>query len=736
MSNYIGSKVELWSEELGSITGTVKSYDSSRIDLMDAVVNGESNCVSNYSVDRRFIKRLQILSISGDPPPSSTESTRTNSSREQRRDRLRNIPNTYSVYVCPSSPPRVARSHQSPPAETLCSPKRGTTRTVGKSSAPPPVDSTGLDKSSVTFINRTVSASDGWRTRSRSAGEGVLGECASGCESEPVSTSNANLGKRSNGKKSRNHMNGRCRRWGNNQDHQQKQMADGWDSVRVEDFIDEDFDFEANLALFDKQAFYDEADAQLAAGGGKHPPRPCFSPHDQVLVEGPNGIGFVPRSSHSASFTTHGQPSTGPPPPESKSCLPVSKPPKPITPRRGLEESSAPEATTVLSPVQNLMSPIKPYQPSGTWFSPAGQRVPVLSPESHQRLLSYLATGEIPESKIRTTGLSWARLIEGAGQTVASAVTHHLRQAGTHSRRAQHSRHPLRVVVLTGCPNVGSTLAVNTARHLANRGACVLVHPAGDPALLSTPAAAYSCGEDLVCPGPTAFSELAAAYRAELALAKAFAPRPALYGLLEDDYEDDNGLDGKASEEDSQTETDDDEDDEEKGQNGRKVNTTAEIKCSSSGRELSQVGRMWISRIPGLKFVSKPSGITRRPQNTVVDLLLLGQPVSQLDPRLQQWLAEHTAIGLAVQLSPLLDHVRADIQTLTAHALQTWFLQLGLPTFHPDAFVDGASSSLHLVDVGMTRSLVSKVTGDLRVLPPPTLFETSSHLRLSTESGK
>ncbi|VDN14768.1 unnamed protein product [Dibothriocephalus latus] len=163
------------------------------------------------------------------------------------------------------------------------------------------------------------------------------------------------------------------------------------------------------------------------------------------------------------------------------------------------------------------------------------------------------------------------------------------------------------------------------------------------------------------------------------------------------------------------------------GQNDRRPGAAAgEIKCSSPRRELSQVGRMWISRIPGLKFVNKPS----------VDLLLLAQPVSQLDRRLQQWLSEHTAIGLAVQLSPLADHVRADVQALAPRALQTWFFQLGLPTFPPDAFVDAAASSLHLVDVGMTRSLVSKVTGDLRVLPPPALFETSSHLRLSTEPGK
>lgn len=59
----------------------------------------------------------------------------------------------------------------------------------------------------------------------------------------------------------------------------------------MEDFIDEDFDFEANLALFDKQAFYNEGDDLET----RPPAQMLFPSSEQVLVEGPNGIGFVPK---------------------------------------------------------------------------------------------------------------------------------------------------------------------------------------------------------------------------------------------------------------------------------------------------------------------------------------------------------------------------------------------------------------------------------------------------------
>ncbi|VDK32270.1 unnamed protein product [Dibothriocephalus latus] len=120
---------------------------------------------------------------------------------------------------------------------------------------------------------------------------------------------------------------------------------------------------------------------------------------------------------------------------DSAPSFPAPPTPKSAASQRPLGKPSTPASTTASPPLQKPASSVKAYKPAGTWFSSSGQRVPVLSPESHERLLRYLATGEIPELKIRTAGLSWARLIEGAGQTVANAVTHHLRQTGTHGLR-------------------------------------------------------------------------------------------------------------------------------------------------------------------------------------------------------------------------------------------------------------------------------------------------------------
>lgn len=78
-------------------------------------------------------------------------------------------------------------------------------------------------------------------------------------------------------------------------------------SLRVEDFPDTEFDFEANLAKFDKKAFYEMTDAKCSDSGTGNGCRQDLSPdHERVLVEGPNGIGYVPArkflfKSHSAS---------------------------------------------------------------------------------------------------------------------------------------------------------------------------------------------------------------------------------------------------------------------------------------------------------------------------------------------------------------------------------------------------------------------------------------------------
>ena len=73
-----------------------------------------------------------------------------------------------------------------------------------------------------------------------------------------------------------------------------KQTNVDWDRIRVEDFIDEDFDFEGNLALFDKSAFYEMVNLREGntnqvpdhgVGGGQSSEAPNH------LYEGPDGVG-------------------------------------------------------------------------------------------------------------------------------------------------------------------------------------------------------------------------------------------------------------------------------------------------------------------------------------------------------------------------------------------------------------------------------------------------------------
>ncbi|VDP96753.1 unnamed protein product, partial [Trichobilharzia regenti] len=68
----------------------------------------------------QFIQNIRILSTasgdesSGSETPVINTKKSSNSSREQRREWLRNIPNTYNVYVCPDSPPIIHRTPGAP----------------------------------------------------------------------------------------------------------------------------------------------------------------------------------------------------------------------------------------------------------------------------------------------------------------------------------------------------------------------------------------------------------------------------------------------------------------------------------------------------------------------------------------------------------------------------------------------------------------------------------------------
>lgn len=224
---------------------------------------------------------------------------------------------------------------------------------------------------------------------------------------------------------------------------------------------------------------------------------------------------------------------------------------------------------------------------------------------------------------------------------------------------------------------------MNIARHLAARGAaCVLLHAPPSP-----------CVDE-----PTPFSP----YNVELTLAQTLAPRATT--LLSSEVKECGA---------------DDDEEEDEGDT---------ILGSGDGELTSPAGRMWISRIPGLTVVSKTTGIIRRPNNALIDLLVLGQPLEQYPMEVRQWLVGHKAICLAVQLGRLNAPLKTD-SVGPSQALKIWAVQLGMPVLAPAQVPE--SVEVHLVDVGMSRAIVGRVTGDLRALPPPALFDATSCVQLT-----
>lgn len=78
-----------------------------------------NNCLFRF-YRSRFIQNIRILSTasdgesSGSDTPVKCPNKSSNSSREQRREWLRNIPNACSVYVCPDSPPIIHKTAGAP----------------------------------------------------------------------------------------------------------------------------------------------------------------------------------------------------------------------------------------------------------------------------------------------------------------------------------------------------------------------------------------------------------------------------------------------------------------------------------------------------------------------------------------------------------------------------------------------------------------------------------------------
>ncbi|VDM17321.1 unnamed protein product [Hydatigera taeniaeformis] len=653
MADFCGYKVEIKSNQLGTVVGTVKAYNDNQIDLVDTTVNGRGIFEELYSVQKRFIDHLKIISTtrsSCTQNKSTGNIHQTLSSRDLRREKLRNIPGACTAYVCDRSPPRIAKTPQ-----------------VQQKPHKQKKLENGLEKS----IKRINSGRDGGGGLSRTSSTGAAdrqscrSKSSEALDCDPVSgfESDSAASRLQKGNQRRTRFRGKHNSFASN----------GWDSLRIEDFIDTDFDFEANLALFDKQAFYEKTDAREGGNakiGGRL--NNYYHGGEQVLVEGPDGVSFEPLL-------------------ESKM--------KTSTPSKAWE-------TPAITPT--------------TWYSTTGQKVPILAPSAHERVLHFLATGQDSAGMVPPLpmGLTWDRLIEMAGLAVANSAIAFLKHSPNllsnrhrfdyqsdvfvnfsicialvgfarlgQKQRPMQQQHqsaqpPLRVLVLPGRRNVFGTLAVNVARHLAARGAaCVLLH------------APPSASVDKLSSFPP--------YDVELTLAQTLAPRATT--LLSSEVK--------------ECGADDDEEDE---------------GDSRDGELTSSAGRMWISRIPGLAVVSKTTGITRRPSNVLVDLLVLGQPLEQYPIEMRQWLVSHKAICLAIQLGRFNVPLKTD-SVGPSQALKTWAIQLGMPVLAPAQVPE--SVEIHLVDVGMSRAIVGRVTGDLRALPPPALFDATSCVQLATEGS-
>ncbi|VEL27345.1 unnamed protein product, partial [Protopolystoma xenopodis] len=255
-AQFSGFRVEVISPQLGTIIGTITSVSATKIDLLNASVNDQSQ-IKHYSIENRFITRVRILSTGKERLEAKP------SVRDQRREFLRNIPNTQNAYVCLESPPLIIKTPGCP-RETCCG-------------SPP-------SKKDLGCLRVTDKAAKNSRRNRSNASERIPSSDISGCESDPTFKNGRNeqIPIHSNISGHRSKFNIR---------HRRKTNDVGWSSLCVEDFQDEDFDFEGNLARFDKQAFYNMVDAHQAKSLKEIKDKELLAPVDFSLFEGPDGVG-------------------------------------------------------------------------------------------------------------------------------------------------------------------------------------------------------------------------------------------------------------------------------------------------------------------------------------------------------------------------------------------------------------------------------------------------------------
>ncbi|CAH8480596.1 unnamed protein product [Dicrocoelium dendriticum] len=759
---YLGFRVKLRSTELGEVIGTVCNVTESKIELTDARVNDAGDPVSVLSVESQFIEDLRILATatwnpSVDVTPNkSQEKTQVSTGRAHRREMLRNIPNACSAYVCPDSPPLIHRSAGAPG------------HAVFNSGSPRQKIASGLQQLDSALADITLND----RKTSRYGGSGALSKRRSYSMSEThaassdISGTECDLSHPTHDLTSRGHyQNGGQHH--NAKSHSRtgrlnnrgvscgggsgKQARADWDQVRVEEFMDQDFDFEKNLAVVDKPAFYEMVDMRKGISS-KHPgPSRTATSSSTPLDEGPDGVGRpligtvphserVPRSTkdyydgctmttNTATLSSSRQ--------RHEHSVPYYHP--------SLQPSSIGDHCTQLCTCSSTVSTSHLTQPTVDtthrwWYSPIGARIPVLSTADHNRMLHYLATGTDPANlsgHSPASGLSWGRMLETAGRSFVDYIMQKLRHATITPQRSTQ-RPPPRILLLACGPCLCGAFTVTLARLLATRGACVVLRAPRIP-LDPSPDETKRC-MDLV-------------YQNELGMCAHLAPRPNLYGLEEDDPFRTND------------ETDDDEDDEpqedisksipiDKLKSGatrpgsRSDGDSEPMSCMTLDQlsshqteavDYNLLTRMWISRIPGLKRIRRPASIAELPTNVRIDMVIVGhsfsgQPgdVPPLDPQIIQWLQRHSALNCLVHLMPQCTSFIDQYGLRTASA--NWVVELGLPRLvpstHADCIFNAPTTSHLLLDVGLSRNLVRRLTSDLELLPPYGLFEAGSVLPL------
>ncbi|TNN12060.1 DFDF motif [Schistosoma japonicum] len=871
-NQYTGFRVELTSSQLGKIVGVVSNVSEKKISLINAVINNYPPTIPSFAVESRFIQNIRILSTasdgesSGSDTPVKVANKSSNSSREQRREWLRNIPNACSVYVCPDSPPIIHRTTGAPGNNSnVCGDNNNNDsghsndiqlldNALAKASICEPSNFSPARKYGVSnhrhskqrnySISETAgTASDISGTESdsfhRYTNSGPRGQfsCGGGsggssnnryAQSRGHSRSNINHNHshRGGGNSGLNGGSGNCS--------VQRNLAD-WDQIRVEEFIDEDFDFEGNLALFNKSAFYEMVDLREGHSSITYNSDMNNSSCPPRFVEGPDGVGiplFAAPTQSSVSMKTATM--TAPTRPTmtitsadnhhegvnkkgksivqstSSSCNKPSSI-QSVVPSVGKTLPQEDDSNVIVNKPCHI-NPIKRNNTSW-WYTCTGQRVPICQVEQRQRLLCYLATGLdldiqtetnilIPATTTRSKfqGLTWNRLIESATRPLIDNIMLHLRQLNKTPQRILH-RPPARILIIpNGSNHLGAILSLNVARYLSTLGACVLlVTPLSS--IHTEMGSTNHVGDDEY---PMDNSSMSAVYRNELHLLMSLAPKPNQYGLDNDEDESENYDD--QDEEESEVDDEDKNNDDVKknkqlpglymvnnplhrstGYNTNDNNASIITSVSSSDQneqqndadfdnmsycglnyadinivDHSSVGRIWMSRMPGVKVIRRPSCITKLPSSIRIDLVIIGHSDNSITTvnndnspntnSLFNWLRNHNSIGGIIHLTPSQSIVDSN---LLKNAQQfVWLIELGLPILTPQSchstvlpsattrFIPSSTSTptevtsstltattplTHLlIDIGLGRNIVRKLTGDLNLLPPYGLFDLGS----------